>query len=114
MNLIEAIELGKEKVRSGYCREQYDDLNDNVFEILGYTQADYYGTEEIDILERQFDKENDYYDMKFYQYTNHELAECSFEEAISTTEYENDDIFIFSEMEDKKRQYYVAIIINNE
>ena len=52
--------------------------------------------------------------MKFYQYTNLELVECSFGMAISTTEYKNDDIFIFSELEDEKRQYYVTIIINKE
>ena len=114
MDVKKAIELGKEKVRNGYVSWQFDDLNDKVFEILGYTEADYYGTDEIDSLKKRFDTENDLYDMKFYQYTNLELVECSFGKAISTTEYKNDDIFIFSELEDEKRQYYVTIIINNE
>ena len=95
MDVKKAIELGKEKVRNGYVSGQFDDLNDKVFEILGYTEADYYGTDEIDSLKKRFDTENDLYDMKFYQYTNLELVECSFGKAISTTEYKNDDIFIF-------------------
>ena len=113
MKLEKAIELGKEKVRNGYVSDQINDLNNIVFEILGYTEADYYGTEEIDELKRKFDSENDIYDMKFYEYIDFELVECSFGKAVHTSEYQNNNIFIFSEMEDEKRKYYVTIIINN-
>ena len=115
MNVVKAIELGKEKVKKGYVKSQFNTLNDKVFEILGYTEADYYGTDEIDNLKSKFDNENDIYEMKFYQYINRELTECSFGKAISTLEYEEDDIFIFSQLEDDaKRQHYVAIIINKD
>lgn len=114
MNEVKAIELGKEKVKNGYVANQFNDLNDKVFEILGYTEADYYGTEEINSLKSKFDKENDIYEMKFYQYIDRELVECSFAKAISTSEYEEDDIFIFSQIEDDKRQHHVTIIINND
>lgn len=114
MNVKKAIELGKEKVRKGYVKDQINDLNDKVFEILGYTEADYYGTEEIDSLKNRFDQENDIYVMKFYQYIDLELVECSFGKAISTLEYKENDIFIFSQIEDDKRQHYVTIIINNK
>ena len=114
MNVDKYIEIGKEKVRKGYVSNQFDDLNDKVFEILGLTEADYYGTEEIDSLKKRFDNENDIYEMKFYRYIDHELVECSFGKAISTSEYEEDDIFIFSQIEDDKRQHYVTIIINND
>ncbi|WP_313130959.1 hypothetical protein [Anaerocolumna sp.] len=114
MNAVEAIELGKEKVRKGYVSSHINDLNDKVFEILGYTEADYYGTEEIDSLKSKFDNDNDLYEVKFYQYIDNELVECSFEKAISTLEYEEDNIFIFSQREDDKRQHYVTIIINND
>lgn len=113
MNLAKAIELGKEKVRKGYVSEQFNDLNDKIFEILGYTEADYYGTDEIDSLKSRFDEENDMYEIKFYQYIDRELVECSFGKAISTPEYE-EDIFIFSQLEDDKRLYYVTLIINND
>lgn len=113
MNINKAIELGKEKVRNSYVSEHINDLDNKVFEILGYTEADYYGTDEIDSLKRKFDSENDIYEMKFYQYGDSGLCECSFKEAISTLEYKENNIFIFSQMEDDKRQYYVSIIINN-
>ena len=114
MNLDKAIELGRKKVQNGYVNDQINDLDDKVFEILGYTEADYYGTEEIVELKRRFDYENDHYDMKFYEYKNFELVESSFGKAVHTPEYQNDNIFIFSELEDEKREYYVAIIINND
>lgn len=114
MNVEKAIELGKEKVRRGYVSSQINDLDDKVFEILGYTEADYYGAEEIESLKSKFDNQNDLYDIKFYQYIDNELVECDFGKAISTLEYEKDDIFIFSQIEDDKRQHYVTIIINND
>lgn len=113
MKIENAIELGKEKVMSGYQSDQMDDLTDKCFEILGYTEADYYGTEEIQELKKKFDQANDLYEMKFYQYVDCELVECSFGKAISTPEYEKENIFIFSQLEDEKRQYYVATIEND-
>ncbi|WP_195612697.1 hypothetical protein [[Clostridium] symbiosum] len=114
MNVQKFIEIGKEKVRNGYCSNQFNDLNEKVFEILGLTEADYFGTDEIQDIKKKFDKENDIYDMKFYSYISYELVECSFGKAVSTPEYEKDNIFIFSQMEDEARKYYVAIIINND
>lgn len=114
MKLEKAIELGKEKVRRGFLKNHLNNLDDKVFEILGYTEADYYGTEEIDSLKSQFDNENDIYEMKFYQYINYELVECSFGRAVSTSIYEKNDIFIFSQIDDDKRKYYVTIIINKD
>lgn len=110
----QAIELGKDKVRRGYVKDQIDSVDDKIFAILGYTEADYFGTEEIVSLKQQFDTENDFYDMKFYRYSALHLEECSFGEAISTPEYKQDDIFIFSQLEDDKRHYYVTKIINND
>ena len=114
MNVQKFIEIGKEKVRNGYTRDQFDYLNDKVFEILGFTEADYFGTDEIESIKSKFDNENELYDMKFYSYIGYELVESSFGKAVSTPEYEEDSIFIFSEMEDDTRKYYVAIIINND
>ena len=114
MTIDEAITLGKEKVKNGYCNDQYNSLNDKVFEILGYTEADYYGTEEINCLKRKYDQENEFYEMKFYKYTEFELIECSFGKAISTLEYRQKNIFIFSQLEDDIRKFYVTIIINND
>lgn len=114
MNIDKAINLGKEKVKNGYCKEHYNSLSDKVFEILGYTEADYYGTGEIDCIKRQCDQENEFYKMKFYKYTELELVECSFGKAISTLEYKQENIFIFSQLEDDIRKFYVTIIINND
>lgn len=40
--------------------------------------------------------------------------EVNIERRDSTPEYKVDNIFIFSELEDEKRQCYVAIIIDND
>lgn len=113
MSREKAIEIGKEKVmKAGFKVESI--LYDTIFEILGYTEADYYGEDEISNIKNMFDTQNDIYEMKFYQYEDQELVECSFGKAISTSEYKNYDIFIFSCIEDKKRKYYVAKIINNK
>lgn len=114
MKTENAIELGKEKVMSGYLSDQIDDLTDKCFEILGYTEADYYGTEEIQELKKNFDQESDSREIKFYQYIDCELVECSFGKAISTPEYEKENIFIFSQLEDEKRRYYVVTIENDD
>lgn len=114
MNVDKAIELGKEKVRNGYCKEQFFDLCDKVFEILGYTEADYYGTEEIYTLKQRFDQNNELFEMKFYKYVDLELVECTFGVAISTSEYEEENIFVFSQLEGDERRYYVALIVNRD
>lgn len=114
MKVAEAIKLGMEKVKNNRFINKLDDLNDKAFEILGYTQAEYYGTDEISYLKTQFDKENVLYEMKFYQYIERELVECSFGKAVSTVEYEKNDIFLFSQIEDDRRQYYLAIIVNKD
>lgn len=112
MTVDKAIELGKEKVLNNPFMNELDDLNDKALEIIGYTEAIYYGTDAIQCVKRKFDKENFIYDMKFYKYIERELVECSFGKAVSTPEYEQDNIFLFSQMEDDKRQFYLAIIID--
>lgn len=112
-NIIQkAIELGREKVRRGYVSDLIDEVSEKALEICGMTEADYYGTDEIKYLKGRYDKENDYYKMKFYKYFNRSLQECSFVEALSTPEYMNENVLIFSQMEDEKRMYYVTDIIN--
>lgn len=113
MSLDEIIENGKEKVRQGYVKEQFNSLNDRIFEILGNSDADYYGMDTIDNIKAKFDDENDIYEMLFYKYINNKLVECSYEEAINTSQYKENNIFIFSQIEDDTRKEYVALIINN-
>lgn len=114
MSREKAIEIGKDKViKEGFCVKS-DVLCDKIFEILGYTEAGYFGEDEISNIKNMFDTQNDIYEMKFYQYVDQELVECSFGKAISTSEYKNDGIFIFSSIEDEKRKYYVVKIINNK
>lgn len=108
-----AIKIGQEKVRKGYVNDLYDEVSDIVFEICGFTEADYYGTAEIGELKKRLDKENTMYDMKFYKYEDRHLVECSFGEAMSTDLYSSEGAFIFSEMEDGEREFYVADIINS-
>ena len=113
MNFVDAIENGKEKVRQGYVADQIDDLNDKIFEILGSTNADYYGMDKIDTIKAKFDNENNIYNILFYKCINNNLVECSYEEAIDTAEYKENNIFIFSQIEDDEKKEYVALIINN-
>lgn len=111
MKKDKVIEIGKDKVKNGYMKSQFDELPDKVFEIVGATIADYYGTTTIRSIKKKLDNDNQIYDLRFYKYCGFELEECSFISALSTPEYEENDIFIFSEAPEEKRIYYVAQII---
>ena len=54
MKLDDAITLGKDKVRNSYVSHQINELDDKVFEILGYTEVDYYDTEENYSIHNQY------------------------------------------------------------
>lgn len=107
------IEIGKEKVIRGLMNKHLDDLDNMTFEILGSTEADYYGTTTIKDMKKKFDSENEIFDLKFYKYIDFQLKECSFIDALRTPEYNNDDIFIFSQAPEDKRLYYVTKIIKD-
>lgn len=113
MNKDIFIKIGKDKVKNGYMKSHFNKLHDKVFEIVGATKAGYYGTTTIESIKKILDNENEIYDLKFYKYVGLELEECSFISALSTIEYEENDIIIFSEAPEDERLYYVVQIINS-
>lgn len=113
MNKDMFVKIGKDKVKNGYMKSHFNELHDKVFEIVGATKADYYGTTTIEDMKNRLDNENGIYCLKFYKYVDFELEECSFVGALSTLEYEENNIFIFSEAPEDERMYYVAQVINN-
>lgn len=111
MKMNKFIDMGKEKVKNGQLKEQFNELNNTYFEILGVTKADYYGRTRIEQIKKMYDNQDDIYKLKFYKYANLALEECTFGEACSTSEYKKDNVFIFSEAPEKERLFYVVQVI---
>lgn len=95
MDLNVAIKLENEKVRQGYIKSDYNDLTDKFFEIVSYTDVDYYGTISIIDIKNKYDKGNEIYEVEFYKYNNNKLLKCNLEKMLRTFEYRTEKIFIF-------------------
>ena len=91
----------------------YRDITDIMYEIIGYTKCDYYGTSSLEDIKEAYD-EDDEADYIFYKYEDCGLVECSFGAACNTAEYETDRIFLFSYIEDNRiRRYHLTLIIDD-
>lgn len=105
----ELIEKGRHKVGNSFMKHHLKEgISEKILEIVGATEAEYFGTTELSYFER--DKEINQF--KFYKYENFELIKCSFGAAINTSDYQLERIFIFSEEPEEETKYYVTEIIN--
>ncbi|ANS76969.1 hypothetical protein AWM70_22255 [Paenibacillus yonginensis] len=105
----ELIERGRHKVgKSLMAHHIKEGIPEKILEIVGATEAEYFGTTELSYFER--DREINQF--KFYRYENFELINCSYGAAVNTMEYLSEKIFIFSEEPEEVIKYYVAEIIN--
>ncbi|WP_102399626.1 hypothetical protein [Haloimpatiens massiliensis] len=85
-----------------------DNISETILEIVGATEADYYGTTSLEDINQ---KDASIYKVQYYKYSDYELIKCSFGAAINTEEYKNEKILIFSQEPEGVLEYNVAEII---
>lgn len=111
MNRDLLIKRGMGKIKNGFMSSSLNDnLSETILEIVGATEADYYGTTSLEDINQ---KDASIYNIQYYKYFNHELIKCSFGSALNTLEYKNEKILIFSEEPEGTLKYYVAEIIKD-
>lgn len=105
------VKRGKKKIKNGFMSSSLkDNLSETILEIVGATEADYYGTTSLEDINQ---KDASIYKVQYYKYSDYELIKCSFGSALDTLEYKNEKILIFSEESEGILKYYVAEIIKD-
>ena len=93
------IERGKAKTwypDNPVTKTEKTELPVKVYEILGSTDAFYFGYTTLDFFkcwEKMYGT-----DPKYYKFVDGELVECTYRQALATTDYRNHRIFIFGEL----------------
>jgi len=105
MNRKTLMEKGRYKISNSHMKGRLNAVPNIVLEIVGATDAEYYGTTSITDFTKN---EGDFEDITYYKYQDYELVNCSFGSVLETKEYISDQVIIFSVISDDERIFYVT------
>lgn len=104
------VDRGIKKIENSYMKDALKNgLSNTILEVVGATDAHYYGVSKFESIHS---KDNKVFRLKYYKYDNLSLKECTFAQAITTKEFTNDQVLIFSEAPESDRFYYVVEIVS--